>query len=139
MQIDTAIKVVEYLSYQFNDKDPIYIQIKRRIEDQIVNNQLAEHEQIPSTTEMVNYYQVNHITVSKGVNLLVDEGIVYKKRGIGMFVAEGAREKLMKRRKGEFIARYIKPMLKEADKLNINSAELKQMIKQAKESVKNGS
>ena len=122
------------MSYQFNDKDPIYIQIKKRLEDQIVNQELTENDQIPSTTEMVNFYQVNHITVSKGVNLLVDEGIIYKKRGIGMFVAEGARKKLLEKRRGDFIDRYIVPMLKEADKLNIDTEELKQMIKAAKES-----
>jgi len=122
------------LSYQFNDKDPIYIQIKKRLEDQIVNQELTENDQIPSTTEMVNFYQVNHITVSKGVNLLVDEGIIYKKRGIGMFVAEGAREKLLEKRRGDFIDRYIVPMLKEADKLDIDTEELKEMIKAAKES-----
>ena len=127
------------MSYQFNDKDPIYIQIKKRLEDQIVNQELTENDQIPSTTEMVNFYQVNHITVSKGVNLLVDEGIIYKKRGIGMFVAEGAREKLLEKRRGDFIDRYIVPMLKEADKLNIDTEELKQMIKAAKESVIDGS
>ncbi|MBF8437269.1 GntR family transcriptional regulator [Halanaerobiaceae bacterium Z-7014] len=122
------------MSYQFNDKDPIYIQIKKRLEDQIVNQELTENDQIPSTTEMVNFYQVNHITVSKGVNLLVDEGIIYKKRGIGMFVAEGAREKLLEKRRGDFIDRYIVPMLKEADKLDIDTEELKEMIKAAKES-----
>ena len=127
------------MSYQFNDKDPIYIQIKKRLEDQIVNQELTENDQIPSTTEMVNFYQVNHITVSKGVNLLVDEGIIYKKRGIGMFVAEGARKKLLEKRRGDFIDRYIVPMLKEADKLNIDPEELKQMIKAAKESVIDGS
>jgi len=127
------------LSYQFNDKDPIYIQIKKRLEDQIVNQELTENDQIPSTTEMVNFYQVNHITVSKGVNLLVDEGIIYKKRGIGMFVAEGARKKLLEKRRGDFIDRYIVPMLKEADKLDIGPEELKQMIKAAKESVIDGS
>ena len=127
------------MSYQFNDKDPIYIQIKKRLEDQIVNQELTENDQIPSTTEMVNFYQVNHITVSKGVNLLVDEGIIYKKRGIGMFVAEGARKKLLEKRRGDFIDRYIVPMLKEADKLDIGPEELKQMIKAAKESVIDGS
>ncbi len=123
------------MSYQFNDKDPIYIQIKKRLEDQIVNQELTEDEQIPSTTEMVNFYQVNHITVSKGVNLLVDEGIIYKKRGIGMFVAEGAREKLLEKRRGDFIDRYIIPMIKEANKLNIDREELKQMIEEAEEDV----
>ena len=127
------------MSYQFNDKDPIYIQIKKRLEDQIVNQELTENDQIPSTTEMVNFYQVNHITVSKGVNLLVDEGIIYKKRGIGMFVAEGAREKLLEKRRGDFIDRYIVPMLKEADKLDIDTEELKEMIKAAKESDIDGS
>ena len=117
------------LEQQFNENKPIYLQIKKKIEDQIVNDQLQEHEQIPSIREMVNFYQVNHLTISKGVNLLVDEGIIYKKRGLGMFVAEGAKEKLIQKRKKLFSNNFVQPLIKESNKLNISIEELIKIIK----------
>lgn len=70
------------MSPSFDDKKPIFLQIKELIEDQIVNDQLKEHEQIPSTTQLVQFYKINHLTIAKGINLLVDAGILYKKRGL---------------------------------------------------------
>ena len=84
---------------------------------------------------MVDFYQVNHITISKGVNILVDQGIIYKKRGIGMFVAPRAKEKLLEKRRGKFIDKYIIPMLKEAEKLDIKDHKLTELIKKAKERI----
>lgn len=82
------------------DQDkPLYQQIREKVENQIVNHQLKEGEQAPSTNQLVNFYKVNHLTASKGINQLVEEGILYKKRGIGTFVAEGARKNLCKREK----------------------------------------
>ena len=112
------------------------MQIKDRIEDQIVNNQLKEHDQIPSTTQLVNFYKINHLTVAKGVNLLVEEGIVYKKRGVGMFVAEGAREKLLKKRRKLFVDEYVLPLVEEADKLGITEQEIFNLIREMKGSEK---
>src|SRR5690606_34292742 len=106
------------------------------IEDQIINNQLKEGEQAPSTNQLVNFYKVNHITVSKGVNQLVDEGILFKKRGIGMFVAEGAREKLVQKRKESFIEDYVLKLDQEANKLGLSENEIIQFIKQVKGSEK---
>ncbi|SEO41832.1 DNA-binding transcriptional regulator YhcF, GntR family [Amphibacillus marinus] len=112
----------------FSDDKPLFLQIKQRIEDQIVNGQLTAHDQIPSTTKMVQFYTINHITISKGVNLLVDEGILYKKRGVGMFVAEGAKQQLLKVRQDSFAANYLLPMLKEAKKLGLSDEELTKMF-----------
>ncbi|MFS8631388.1 MAG: GntR family transcriptional regulator [Bacillales bacterium] len=121
---------------KLDDSKPLFLQIKDRIEDQIVNRQLKEHEQIPSTTQLVNFYKVNHLTVAKGVNLLVEEGIVYKKRGVGMFVAEGAREKLLKQRRERFVDEYVVPLVEEAGKLGISDEEIFQLIKEIKGSEK---
>ncbi|MEJ6952538.1 GntR family transcriptional regulator [Halanaerobiaceae bacterium ANBcell28] len=123
------------LSQLLDNKKPIYMQIKDKIEDQIINKQLKVDEQIPSTNEMVNFYKVNHITVSKGINILVDEGLVYKKRGVGMFVAEGAREKLLQKRKDSFAEKYVLPMIKEANKLNLSEKDISNIIKEIKERV----
>lgn len=121
------------MNHSFTDNQPLFIQIKQRIEDQIVNGQLKEHEQIPSTTKMVQFYNINHITISKGVNLLVDEGILYKKRGVGMFVNEGAKQKLLKTRQDAFTSNYLLPMLKEANKLGLTDHDLAHMFKKIRE------
>jgi len=124
---------VRPLPQSFDDNQPIYIQVRNRLEDMIVKGQLEEGEQAPSTTEMANFYKINHMTVGKGVNQLVDDGVLFKKRGIGMFVAEGAREKLLKNRTQTFAKEYIQPMLDEADKLELTKDEL---IKQIKDEMK---
>lgn len=116
----------------FDDKKPIFLQIKDRIEDQIVNDQLKEQDQVPSTTQLVNFYKINHVTVAKGMNLLVDAGIIYKKRGVGMFVADGAKEKLVEQRKEAFVDEYVVPMLQEAEKLGITERELTAFMKKVK-------
>lgn len=116
----------------FDQDKPIYLQIREKIEDQIVNEQLKEGEQAPSTTQLVNFYKINHATVSKGVNQLVEEGILYKKRGIGMFVAEGARETLLRKRKDSFMDTYVVRLVQEAEKLGITEQELFDLIKKCK-------
>ena len=120
------------MSKKLTQDKPIYIQIREKIEDQILSNQLKEGDQAPSTTQLVNFYKINHITVLKGVNQLVDEGILYKKRGIGMFVAEGAKEKLIQKRKETFIEDYIVSLVHEAQKLGISESEIMQYIKRVK-------
>ena len=120
------------LSQSFDANKPIFLQIKDRIEDQIVNDQLKEQDQIPSTTQLVNFYKINHLTIAKGINLLVDAGIIYKKRGVGMFVAEGAKEKLLEQRKELFVDQYLLPMIQEADKLGILETEITNLMKKMK-------
>lgn len=115
---------------KLNDREPIFEQIKRWISDQIMTGTLKTDDKVPSTNEIVQFYKVNHLTVAKGVNQLVDDGIIYKKRGVGMFVAEGAREKLMESRKDDFLKQYLKPMMDEAEKLGLSQAEIKKMVEQ---------
>ncbi|MFD1851680.1 GntR family transcriptional regulator [Oceanobacillus bengalensis] len=116
----------------FNEDKPIYIQVREQIEDQIINNQLKANDQAPSTNQLVNYFKINHATVSKGINQLVEEEILYKKRGIGMFVAEGAREKLLEKRRKSFIEDYIVTLVQEANKLEITNEEILTYIKKVK-------
>lgn len=106
----------------------IYIQIKEMIENDILRDILLEEERVPSTNELAKLYSINPATAAKGVNLLVDEGILYKKRGIGMFVAAGAREKITTKRKKNFYDDYVKNLLAEADSLGITKQELIEMI-----------
>ncbi len=119
-----------------HDKKPIFLQIKEVIEDQIINNQLQNHEQIPSINQLVQFYKVNHITVSKGINLLVEEGIIYKKRGVGMFVMEGAKGKLLLQRREDFAEGFVLPMLKEAKKLQLSDSAIMEIMEKLRGSVK---
>ena len=126
------VKVVRVLSGFLEEDKPIYVQIRERIEDQIVDELLKEGEQAPSTNQLVSFYKINHATVSKGVNQLVEEGILFKKRGIGMFVAEGAREKLIQKRKDAFLDNFVVGLVQEANKLGISDQELFDLIKKCK-------
>src|SRR5690625_5309281 len=109
---------------KFHEDKPIYIQVREQIEDQIINQQLKTDDQAPSTNQLVNFYKINHATVSKGINQLVEEEILYKKRGIGMFVAEGAREKLIEKRREYFVTEYIVKLVQEANKLEITDEDI---------------
>ena len=111
----------------------IYIQIKEMIESDILRDILLEEERVPSTNELAKLYAINPATAAKGVNLLVDEGILYKKRGIGMFVAEGAKERIMKKKKEHFYDDYIKSLMAEARNLGITKQELIAMIEESAE------
>lgn len=120
------------MSKVFDASKPIFLQVRESIEDQIVNDQLKEGEQAPSTNQLVNFYKINHATVSKGINQLVEEGILFKKRGIGMFVAEGAKRKLVNQRKRAFVDNYVKALVQEAEKLGITEEEIITLIRTAK-------
>lgn len=111
-----------------NQEKSIYLQIKEMIERDILRDILLEEERVPSTNELAKLYAINPATAAKGVNLLVDEGILYKKRGIGMFVATGAKETIRKKRREHFFENYVKDMLTEAANLGISKKELIEMI-----------
>ncbi|MBX4264254.1 GntR family transcriptional regulator [Clostridium estertheticum] len=104
------------------------MQIAETIEDNILKGIFQEETAIPSTTEISVKYKINPATVAKGFNLLVDEGIIYKRRGVGMFVVTGSKEKLMEKRKEDFYENYIVSLFEEAKKLNISSSDIIKMI-----------
>ena len=106
----------------------IYLQIKEMIENDIIRDILLEEERVPSTNDLAKLYAINPATAAKGVNLLVDEGILYKKRGIGMFVASGAKQVIVRKRKERFFDDYIRSLLTEAASLGITKEELIDMI-----------
>ena len=117
------------MKHLIDDGRPIFIQIAERIEDDIIEGGLPEESQVPSTNQFAAFYKINPATAAKGVNLLVDEGILYKKRGIGMFVAHGARLKVMEKRKEQFFEQYVVTMIREAEKLGITADQLTDMIR----------
>ncbi|WP_088833488.1 GntR family transcriptional regulator [Paenibacillus tyrfis] len=112
-----------------DDSRPIFVQIAERIENDIIEGGMPEESQVPSTNQFAAFYQINPATAAKGVNLLVDQGILYKKRGIGMFVATGARAQLMEKRREQFFEQYVVTMIQEAEKLGITSEQLMDMIR----------
>lgn len=109
---------------RLTDDQSIYLQISQMIETDILRGILLEEERAPSSNELAKLYTINPATAAKGLNLLVEEGILYKKRGIGMFVSPGAAEKIRNRRKEEFYHQKIRELLAEAKRLGITKAEL---------------
>ena len=113
-----------------DESRPIFQQIAEQIENDIISGVLPEETQVPSTNEFAAFHRINPATAGKGVNVLVDEGILYKKRGIGMFVAEGARARLVADRRDQFRDQFLTPLLAEAAKLGISQDELTTMLRQ---------
>jgi|SRR5690625_1000306 len=113
-----------------DDSRPIYLQIKEFIEDSILNDTIKIGERVPSTNELAKFYQINPATARQGMNELVGEKILQKKRGVGMFVTENAKEILMENRKKQFFNNYIVPLKSEAEKLNITIDQLMEMLKE---------
>ena len=112
------------MQQQLTDDKSIYLQISQMIETDILRGILLEEERVPSTNELAKLYTINPATAAKGINLLVDEGILYKKRGIGMFVSAGAAERIRARRKQEFYELRLAELLAEAKSLGITRQEL---------------
>ena len=111
-----------------DDARPLFLQIAEQIEGQIVDGSMREEAQVPSINELAAFHRINPATALKGINLLVDAGILSKKRGVGMFVAQGSREVLMSRRREAFRSQYVRPLVVEAAKLAITPRQLTQMI-----------
>jgi GntR family transcriptional regulator len=112
-----------------DDSRPIFVQIAELIENDILAGALPEETQVPSTNEFAAFHRINPATAGKGVNVLVDDGILYKKRGIGMFVASGARERLVAKRRDRFQNEFIAPLIVEAEKLGIDKTQVIDMIR----------
>ena len=112
-----------------DDDRPIFLQIAEQIENDIIAGTLPEESQVPSTNEFATFHRINPATAGRGVNLLVDEGILYKRRGIGMFVADGARARVIAKHRKQFTNEYLRPLVAEAAKLGISANELAEMIR----------
>ena len=117
-----------------NSTQPLFRQIASLVEDSIVDGVLAEGARAPSTNELADFHSINPATARKGLNLLVDVGVLDKRRGIGMFVSEGAIEVIRQRRRSEFAANYVAPLIDEAVRLNYSRAALLDLIERVAES-----
>ncbi|MEG0593571.1 MAG: GntR family transcriptional regulator [Coprobacillus sp.] len=107
---------------------PIFIQIAEQLEDSIFIGVFLEETKIPSTNEISALFNINPHTVLKGMNMLVDENIIYKKRGLGMYVTSGAVDKIRLKRQEQFYSQYVESMMNEAKKLGMNKSQIINMI-----------
>ena len=107
----------------------LFLQIAESVEDSIIDGSLAEEAQAPSTNELAAFYRVNPATAAKGIAMLTDKGVLYKRRGIGMFVAPGARDLLLAERRNAFADRFVDPLLAEARKLGLGPDDLAALIR----------
>jgi DNA-binding transcriptional regulator YhcF (GntR family) len=111
-----------------DDGRPLFLQIAEQIEASVIDGSLPEEGQVPSTNELAAFHRINPATAAKGVNQLVADGVLYKRRGIGMFVSTGARTRLLERRREEFAKQYVAPLLAEARRLGMDAEQIKKMI-----------
>ncbi len=116
---------------------PIFVQIAEQIEDSVFTGVFQEEEKIPSTNEIAVLLNINPHTVLKGMNRLVEEGIIYKKRGLGMFVQAGAVEKIRTKRRDAFFQQYVASMIQEAEKLGMTKDQVIAMVERGYEDERN--
>lgn len=114
---------------QLQGEKPIFLQLAEQLEDGILSGAYPEGSQVPSITEYASTYKINPATALKGINLLVSAGLLYKKRGIGMFVAPGAREALRRRRSEDFYRDYVEKLVREAKGLGLTLEQLTDLVR----------
>jgi GntR family transcriptional regulator len=110
---------------------PIFSQVAEKLADEIAEGRVSEGDRVPSTNELASFYRINPATAAKGLNVLISEGLLEKRRGIGMFVAEGARDRLVAERRRSFVHRFIEPMVEEAKRLDLDADALAVMVRSA--------
>ena len=111
------------------DGRAIFLQIAQSVEDAVLDGSLPEESQAPSTNELAAFHRIISATAAKGVNLLVDKGVLYKRRGIGMFVAAGARDLLLGERRAAFADRFLDPLLAEASAIGLTPDDVATMLR----------
>lgn len=108
----------------FDDRSPIYRQIAGRLRDDIVSGRLADDEQVMSTNQYAAFHRINPATVARAFQELVDEGLLYKRRGVGMFVTPGAGDRERAERRARFVEEVLVPVLEQAERLSIPPDDL---------------
>jgi GntR family transcriptional regulator len=114
-----------------DDGAPIFSQVAERLTEEIAEGALAEGDRVPSSNELAAFYRINPATAAKGINVLADDGLLEKRRGIGMFVAAGARERVLSARRQSFAERYVVPLVAEASRLGIDADELVTLVRES--------
>lgn len=115
----------------FNEARPIFVQLAEQLEDDVLRGVYEEESQVPSTNELAGFLRINPATAGKALNLLVDAGVLYKKRGIGMFVSTGAKTVIAAERQRGFTDHFVAPLLAEAKNLGLTTSEVIDLIRLA--------
>jgi DNA-binding transcriptional regulator YhcF (GntR family) len=110
----------------------LFSQVAERLAAEIADGGLAEGDRVPSGNDLAAFYRINPATAARGINTLADEGLLEKRRGIGMFVAPGARRRLLEERRKQFTRRYVEPLVLEAERLGIGADELVSLVRAAR-------
>ena len=118
------------MSFQSDASTPIYVQIAQWLEDEILSGALPPDERIYSQYQLAELFNINPATAAKGLNLLADEGLVYKRRGLGMFVADGARARIQEKRRTITLSRLLEQLAAEAKRLELAEEDVVQLVKQ---------
>lgn len=121
------------MQFHFDESAPLYQQIAEQLEEMIFSQVFDEGSQVPSTTQLSQQLHINPATVLKGMNILVDKDLLEKRRGLGMFVKDGAQQKIMEQRKESFYSDYVKALLVEAHKLGITKQHLLDLIERGEQ------
>jgi GntR family transcriptional regulator len=119
----------ERLILNLDGTKPIYLQISEWLENEILNGSFERDQKIYSQYQLAEIFNINPATAAKGLTILVDENILYKKRGLGMFVSSKAREMILNKRKNQTLKRLVSEIVMEAERLNVSREELIGMIK----------
>ncbi|MHC9532153.1 GntR family transcriptional regulator [Dellaglioa sp. BT-FLS60] len=117
--------------FEFDNETPLYRQIAEQIEEGIFTGIFPSESQVPSTTEISRQFNINPATVLKGMNQLVANGLIEKKRGLGMFVTKTAQEQITAKRQEEFFNHYVDTFIKEAQQLKLTKSELMALIERS--------
>ncbi|NHC40392.1 GntR family transcriptional regulator [Bacillus sp. MM2020_1] len=117
------------MNLNLDGSKPIYLQISEWLEREILNGNFESDQKIYSQYQLAEIFNINPATAAKGLNILVDENILYKKRGLGMFVASTAKEMILNKRKNQTLKRLVQEIVLEAERLNVSNEELIEMIK----------
>lgn len=115
----------------FDDRAPIYRQIADQIRQDVVEGTLREDEQVMSTTQYATNFRINPATAAKAFTELIDEGVLYQKRGLGTFVRPGARERLLQHRRERYFEEVLQPVLDEARRIGIAASEIEAYLRRA--------
>ena len=117
-----------------SDAEPLFVQIASFVADLIVDGTLKPGEQAPSTNQLAQFHEINPATARKGLALLVDDHVLEKRRGLGMFVTDGARDQILAKRREDFAGDYIAPLIDEALHLGYTRSDLHDLIDRVAES-----
>lgn len=111
-----------------NDTGPIFAQIAEQLGNQIADGGLIEGERIPSANELATFHRVNPATAARALSALADDGLADKRRGVGMYVAKGARDRLVRTRRRQFADKYVRPLVAEGSRLGLAHDELLALV-----------